>query len=149
MGGAIACEGNATPTAEFNFWFDPDAAEELMASELPITLLPLDVVRGMHYAEDFGSALRPNHLLAEYVHGSVAKPGTLTVCDEVLAAIAMDPQLVSRHEVLKLSVETRPGARYGAVSVLAKTADRRSVEVIERINTSEFWRLTREALLST
>jgi hypothetical protein len=33
--------GNATPAAEFNFWSDPETADTLLASNLPITLLPL------------------------------------------------------------------------------------------------------------
>ena len=47
MGGAIDRIGNATPKAEFNFWFDPEAAETLLSSTVPITLLPLDTVRGL------------------------------------------------------------------------------------------------------
>jgi purine nucleosidase len=42
MGGAIAT-GNVTPSAEFNFYVDPHAAQVLFTSGLPITLLPLDV----------------------------------------------------------------------------------------------------------
>jgi len=30
MGGAVDCPGNVTPTAEFNFWADPDAARRVL-----------------------------------------------------------------------------------------------------------------------
>ena len=43
MGGAYFERGNVTPTAEFNIYVDPHAAEIVLTSGLSITLLPLDV----------------------------------------------------------------------------------------------------------
>ena len=39
MGGAPCCEGNVTPTAEYNFWVDPEAARLVVRSQLPIELV--------------------------------------------------------------------------------------------------------------
>lgn len=46
MGGALG-RGNATPHAELNIWADPHAAEIVFASPVPITLVPLDITRGL------------------------------------------------------------------------------------------------------
>jgi purine nucleosidase len=43
MGGAYFEVGNITPAAEFNIYVDPDAADVVMRSGAPITILPLDV----------------------------------------------------------------------------------------------------------
>ncbi|QHQ36148.1 nucleoside hydrolase [Algicella marina] len=43
MGGGFFEGGNVTPTAEFNIYVDPEAADIVLRSGLPITLLPLDV----------------------------------------------------------------------------------------------------------
>jgi purine nucleosidase len=43
MGGAILEYGNMTPQAEFNIYVDPHAAHIVFHSEVPITLIPLDV----------------------------------------------------------------------------------------------------------
>ncbi len=46
MGGAYFAVGNITPTAEFNVFVDPEAADVVMRSGVPITMLPLDVTHG-------------------------------------------------------------------------------------------------------
>ncbi|WXG42179.1 MAG: nucleoside hydrolase [Candidatus Freyarchaeum deiterrae] len=43
MGGAIYVPGNITPHAEFNIHTDPESAKIIFQSDLPITLVPLDV----------------------------------------------------------------------------------------------------------
>jgi inosine-uridine nucleoside N-ribohydrolase len=42
MGGAIG-EGNITPAAEFNIFFDPIAAKETLSYGIPYTIVPLEV----------------------------------------------------------------------------------------------------------
>ncbi|MCH2094224.1 MAG: nucleoside hydrolase [Rhodobacteraceae bacterium] len=43
MGGAYFEVGNITPAAEFNIYVDPEAAEIVFKSGIPITMMPLDV----------------------------------------------------------------------------------------------------------
>ncbi|GBQ59808.1 inosine-uridine preferring nucleoside hydrolase [Novacetimonas hansenii NRIC 0243] len=43
MGGAWSEGGNITPTAEFNFYADPEAADIVLRAGTALTLLPLDV----------------------------------------------------------------------------------------------------------
>ncbi len=43
MGGGFFEGGNITPAAEFNIYVDPDAAEIVLRSGIPIVMMPLDV----------------------------------------------------------------------------------------------------------
>jgi purine nucleosidase len=43
MGGAYFEVGNITPTAEFNIYVDPEAAEIVFKSGIPIVMIPLDL----------------------------------------------------------------------------------------------------------
>lgn len=44
-GGSLTASGNITPCAEFNFYFDPTSAREVIKSRTTKILIPLDVTR--------------------------------------------------------------------------------------------------------
>jgi inosine-uridine nucleoside N-ribohydrolase len=50
LGGAWREPGNATAMAEFHFYCDPEAAREVLHSKLPVTLIPLDVMRKLVFS---------------------------------------------------------------------------------------------------
>jgi len=57
MGGAYFEVGNITPTAEFNIFVDPEAADVVLRSGVPITMLPLDVTHQIQSTPDRLAAL--------------------------------------------------------------------------------------------
>ncbi len=57
MGGS-ATRGNSTPAAEFNIWVDPEAADIVFRSGLPIRMTGLDVTHTVLATDDVLDALR-------------------------------------------------------------------------------------------
>lgn len=112
MGGAIG-EGNATPAAEFNIWFDPEAARRVFESGIDVTMVGLDVT---HQAivtpalqEELRGAGRAGRFVAELVdfYGRFHEQrypelGGSPMHDPVALAYALRPELL---EVRRARVE--------------------------------------------
>lgn len=58
MGGAYFEVGNITPAAEFNIYVDPEAADVVMRSGVPITMQPLDVTHQIQSTPERLAAIR-------------------------------------------------------------------------------------------
>ena len=52
MGGAVREPGNVTPTAEFNIWHDPEAADLVVASGVDYTMVGLDATHRARFTRD-------------------------------------------------------------------------------------------------
>lgn len=52
MGGAIDVPGNVTPHAEFNIYNDPEAADLVLSSSVPVKLVGLDVTHRTYVTQD-------------------------------------------------------------------------------------------------
>jgi inosine-uridine nucleoside N-ribohydrolase len=50
VGGAWHEPGNASAVAEFHFYCDPSAARQVLHSGIPLTLIPLDVMRKLVFS---------------------------------------------------------------------------------------------------
>jgi len=58
MGGAAFYPGNVTPVAEFNIWMDPEAAEVVFSSGLPIVMVGLNVTQKVGFTKKDFSLLK-------------------------------------------------------------------------------------------
>lgn len=131
MGGNVHVPGNASKAAEFNFWFDPEAARIVLRSAIPKKVLfGLDicnkaVLTKAHFdkvvaANTPVTALYREAFGNEYP-GFLKKPeATGYLWDELAAGYLIDPGFVTGSEEAYLDVETAFGAKYGAVIPLAR-----------------------------
>lgn len=133
MGGTISVPGNTTAHAEFNFWFDPEAADALLRSALSLTLLPLDALHGLAYPRDLTAGTRTPEAayVAEYAakHKNAGRP----VWDEALMAAYLWPELIVQSSEMRLEVTTAHGAEYGA-SRESGDASRRPVQIVTALD---------------
>ncbi|MEH2084275.1 MAG: nucleoside hydrolase [Nostoc sp.] len=70
MGGAFFCPGNVTPHAEFNIWFNAEAAQTVFDSRDNIVVLPLDVTRRLIFTRDMAVAVthaNPESKLSQFL----------------------------------------------------------------------------------
>ena len=125
MGGNARVPGNVTPAAEFNIWFDPEAAHAVLTSAVPqIVMFGLDITnhaplqRSMF--DRIVAADAPLTRLMQHDMGPRfdANPAaTYQVWDCITAAWLIDPTIVTVSERLPIAVETTFGPTYGGTSV--------------------------------
>jgi inosine-uridine nucleoside N-ribohydrolase len=125
MGGNIRVPGNASNAAEFNFWFDPEAARIVLRSRIPKKMMfgldicnlarirkaEFDQIAGAHtpvtdlYREDLGNRY-PAFL---------KKPDAVGyMWDSLAAAYLLEPDFVTKSESRYLDVQTSWGQFYGS-----------------------------------
>jgi inosine-uridine nucleoside N-ribohydrolase len=126
MGGNVHVPGNATKAAEFNFWFDPEAAQVVMRSEIANkTLFGLDIcnraeVRKRQFDEIISVRNPITDLYKEDLGngypGFFRNPDAISyMWDALAAAYLIDPGFVKSSETVPLDVDTSFTASYGAV----------------------------------
>ena len=118
MGGAVTVPGNVTAVAEFNIYVDPEAAQVVFASGLPITLIGLDVTERVRLtAEMLDQHVRPvGSPLSQFVaectaqtmqfSSHVERPAGMAMHDPLAVGALIDPSLV-RTVPLSIQVETQ------------------------------------------
>jgi inosine-uridine nucleoside N-ribohydrolase len=121
MGGAFGDPpGNVTAHAEFNAWVDPEAAEVVLASGIPTTLVPLDVTTKVTLDRDDAEALARSAghrtLASELVrrgadlYESLGLEAACEMHDPLAAAVALEPSLLA-VTTMRVRVETKGEAR--------------------------------------
>lgn len=135
MGGAIACPGNISPLAEFNFYADPHAAsvvlEATRGGAVRLVLVPLDITHTSFLTREFATARLASRLdpLAQLVFNMLRDSFGFTMDylgvdavalhDPLAAAIALG-LICPTTETMAVRVECE-----SALSLGASVADRR------------------------
>lgn len=150
MGGACAGPGNVTDVAEFNLWADPEAADVVVRSGMPLTFVGWDIsVASATFGPDDAAALRSLGPLGEF---AVDIQAVLDVYareesgiagfdlpDPIAMAVAIDPTIAT-FEDLFVEIRTGDGPDRGqdVVDWLGETGDEPNVRVTRHVPRDAF-----------
>ena len=131
MGGALKVAGNITPsgfkrvdnhTAEWNIYCDPYAAAVVFASQVPVTLVPLDVTNTVPMTWDFYERSAQLRLTpaADFVHRTMGRLKYLIDRHEYyfwdpLAAVLLTHEYLGEFEEMNVEIIEQDGPESGRV----------------------------------
>jgi len=136
------------PRHEFNFWFDPEAAQIVLRSPWQkIVCTPTDIsiktrlTPAMIKQIDASGTPLARYIARFYQTGQ----GGEYMWDELAAAAWVDPSLITKREIRYMSVDLDPGAGYGnTITWTEKDKPKiglQAVEIQDDLNTEKFYRM--------
>ena len=146
MGGLIdtnmeSVTGNADFASDFNMIFDPEAAHIVLTAAWPKIVSVGNVSNNVMMTKALMARItaKPSAFTA-YLSRYFAP---LPMWDEMTAAIAVDPTLVTRAVTAYLDIDTNPGVNYGHAHVwpanlVPKGMGLRPVSIVQAIDTRRF-----------
>ncbi len=149
MGGAVNSGGNVTEHAEFNFYSDPAAAQLVLSSGVPLTLVDLPACRQVVATREDMTSLRSRsplgtlalEMLADWFRRDPARQ-RFVYYDPLTVAATLDPGVITTRDVT-LRVEASNPELWGKVTI---EGDAGPVALAQQVNTARFHTLFRELL---
>ena len=158
MGGAAMCLGNTTPSAEFNIYVDPHAANIVLESGIPLTMMGLDVTHQVNVNSKIIKSMNENknksskffgELMEFYTifHKELYETEETPLHDPCVITYLLDPSIFSGKEV-NVTVEENSELTRGETVVDWLSVTKRPINcfVMNEANDEKFFQLLKAKL---
>ncbi len=160
MGGSSNALGNITKFAEYNFWVDPEAADIVLNSGIPITVIGWDPslydamidtekiqeiesigTKYSKFTNDIQVVLRE---MMKDIFGS----DSYDLPDPLAMSVYLDNEIISQSAEVNVRVDTRDGMTRGGcvLDYLNLEPDAPKVRVVQRCHGDKFYNLLKQSL---
>jgi inosine-uridine nucleoside N-ribohydrolase len=148
MGGAIEIPGNTTPAAEFNWWFDPEAAKIVLRSPIEHVIFPNDVCEKVTFDASVykrivaNKGVIPDLYKHEFGPLFSKDPGYHSFTwDSLPALFLVTPHMVTESRDMWVDVDTQFGPDYGRALGYKKNppVGTQKAKVVFAIDQKAFW----------
>ena len=160
MGGSSNALGNITKFAEYNFWVDPEAADIVLNSGIPITVIGWDPslydamidtekiqeiesigTKYSKFTNDIQVVLRE---MMKDIFGS----DSYDLPDPLAMSVYLDNEIISQSVDVNVRVDTRDGMTRGGcvLDYLNLEPDAPKVRVVQRCHGDKFYNLLKQSL---
>lgn len=150
MGGAVDVPGNTNPAAEFNWWFDPEAAKIVLSQPIEQTVVGLEVAEKVMFTKAIYDRVvavdTPITQLYKAVMGpTFQKNPTYSsfTWDSIAAAFLTDPSIATDLRDVSVTMDTIMGPNYGRAMGYYRNAPLgvQKMKILLDINQAKFWDL--------
>ena len=158
MGGAAMCLGNTTPSAEFNIYVDPHAANIVLNSGIPLTMMGLDVTHQVNVNKNIINSMNENNNKSSKFFGELMEFYTIfhkklyetedtPLHDPCVIAYLLDPSIF-QGKLVNVIVEENSELTRGETIVdwLGVTKRKPNCFVIDNANDKKFFELLKNKL---